>query len=427
MIITATKTYNQILTEKPTIENSLYTMGYPLATVSALKEWFGDRIVCDDNKFDIYYLRLARQLVQKYKAQLRIESADLDFDPMVENYSEHEVKTDGRDIRTLAGYHKDITPAEIKETHQLAGYEKDLTPAALEQRKKLAGYDKESKSEEFTQFDRPAEYQRSRTPAETVETFEHAEYTDKEKSKHIFKRDGDIQKEEWGSYKDITETDQDTKKLDKLNPMSISGVSVGSGEASGSEINGLRWDSSSSQAQQTGKGYTEFTHDMNGRPSSRNIEDIDEETEDESEVSRDWKGKDKKSLDYKNPEEEVFEVTQSGKKEYNIDTPASEKLRYTGDEVVSNRVVNNGKEKLSYTDDETKETAVKTAGSESLQYTGDEKTEYGKLIHEIYTGRTGTTPQKALAEAMNYLRTISPAFFDLTTKLEPVFLGVYDI
>lgn len=44
-----------------------------------------------------------------------------------------------------------------------------------------------------------------------------------------------------------------------------------------------------------------------------------------------------------------------------------------------------------------------------------------------YTGREGLTPQKAMAEASDYLMGYSPAFQWLVDRLEPCFMAVYDI
>lgn len=331
--IKATKTYDEICTEDSTIELGLATIGYTSPIISQLREWFGARIVCDDDNFKRFYLRLARARFGKFAADLRLETIDKNFDPLVENYSEHLTKIEGEDKRTLAGHTVTHTPASTKITRKPSDVKDEETPA---------GYTSELEAG----------------------------------IKNI--RSGKITSEQSGSSFDETQSDSDNKGLRKINPMSSTSVTTGTGDAASAEIQGLDWTYSSQQEQATAKGYSKVTHDMSGKP--KTTEEYDDLTDERS-------GKDTTIVTYNN--HRILERT--------------------------------------FKNDEQTKLEILANGSDVDTYQNPEKMEYGKVIKDRYTGRTGKTPQAALQEAIDYLRGNSPAFMELLKNLEPAFLGVYDI
>lgn len=327
-----TKTYDEACTEDSTIEMGLSLMGYDQATIDSLRDFFNDWVVCNEKNFKRYYFNYARPLVEKYNTQLRLETVDKNLNPFFDNYSERYIEYGGQDTRTPAGKTESLTPAEITHT---------ISPAEMKDTKTYADYESE-------------------LTAGIKNT-----------------RSGSIQTQESGSSYDETVSDNDNKNLAKVNPMSSSAATIGSGQAGSHEINGLDWTTSSQQGQTTQKGYQKTTHNASGHPTT-------EESFNNVEDAR--TGKDTNKVTYKN------------------------------DEVVKKEKLNNGSDKLT----------VQTAGENKLTYDNDEVSEYGKTVKDRVKGRSNLTPQKALTEAMTYLRDISPAFVWLTEELEPAFLGVYD-
>lgn len=325
------KTYAEIVEEKP-IELSLSLLGYSQADIEALRDFFGFRRVCDNDRFEKFYIRKARSIFQKYSTQLRLETVDKNLNPFFDNYSERYIQNGGQDEKTPAGKTESIKPAEIT--------------------KKI-------------------------TPIETKETKQYADFTSELSAGIKNVRSGNIKTKESGSYFDESEGDSDRKGLLKANPMSSTPATIGIGKADAQEINGLDWTSSSQQDQATQKDYKKVTHDASGNPTTEesynNLTDARE-------------GKDTTTVTYQN------------------------------DEIVKKEKLGDGVEKLT----------VNTAGENKLTYDGHEISEYGHWIKYQQKGRSNLTPQKALTEAMTYLRDISPAFMWLTEELEPCFLGVYD-
>lgn len=350
--IEATKTYEEKIAEDSNIELSLSVMGYNSATVQALRDWFGTRIVCDDNKFSRFYLRLARAYVNKYNADLRVESIDKNFDPLVENYFEHYTEYDGVDQRTPAQIREEYSPEKTTITHT------------------------------------PAEITRTTKDGKIKELITPAEVTNETTYGHTSTRNGSMTSEQSGSSFDETNSDADTKGLLKANPMSSSSVSTGSGDAASNEILGLDWSHSSQQDQQTSKGYNKVVHDLSGKPTTTDTYDDLEDKEG---------GKDSSSVTVQEPEERTREQLTNGTDVLTVDKPETT----------------------------IKETDV--AGYKVISAESSEQMSYGKEIKERSTGRAGLTPQEALSKAFDYLRTYSPAFMELKDKLEPAFLGVYDI
>ena len=83
------------------------------ATQQNIIDWFQFREVCDDDKFGVFFNRRIKALSNQYNQLLRIESVT--FDPMVTQYLERQIKTNGSET----GTGKDITSGE--ETFQNNG------------------------------------------------------------------------------------------------------------------------------------------------------------------------------------------------------------------------------------------------------------------------------------------------------------------
>lgn len=224
---------------------------------------------------------------------------------------------------------------------------------------------------------KPAEITHTISPAETKDTKTFADFETELEAGIKTTRSGSVETQESGSSYDETVSDSDNKNLAKVNPMSSSAATIGAGDADSHEINGLDWTHSSQQGQTTQKGYQKVTHNASGHPTT-------EETYNNVEDSR--SGKDTTTVTYKN------------------------------DEVIKKEKLNNGSDKLT----------VQTSGENKVTYDNDEVQKYGHWIKDQQKGRSNLTPQKALTEAMTYLRDISPAFMWLRKELEPAFLGVYD-
>lgn len=379
MPVTATKTYNQIISDDPSIEAGLLFAGYPSTTVQGIRNWFGDRTVCDDDNFKNYFLRLASPLAPKYLAQLRMETIDQNFDPLVENYLERFTENGGFDTKK---------PAALTLTESPTQYTKTLKPA------------------DYSVTESPAETTITEVPAETKTEHTPIGYTDTYEPRAKYSKSGTIKRKD-NSYTDTTVSDNDTKGLSKQNPMSSTSVTTGSGPSGSDisgEIEGLNWSYSSAQEQATVKGYNQSTHEGTGYGEEKydNYEEGGSSGSDTT--TRAYASGAKETTDFK-------QGSKSGSKSLDVDTAGSKTVTYDSN---TSKV---GKETY----------VVDSSGTKVQTYANDEKTTYGKNYKERYTGRAGLTPQEALAEAITYLRTISPAFFDLMMKLEPAFLGVYDI
>ena len=399
MPVTATKTYNQIISDDPSIEAGLLYAGYPSTTVQGIRDWFGTRNVCDDDNFKNFFLRLANPLAPKYLAQLRMETIDKNFDPLVENYLERYTENGGNDTKKPAGFTVEEKPVEYIKYSKPADIEKGGHPAYA---KKI-----EETVPEVTTDITPIGYQDEYVPK--------ARYT---KTGTIKRRDA--------FYEDEVLSDNDVKGASKINPMSISDIGDdGTGSTGNIEkgIDDLKWNTASSQEQATTTGSSKTYHkpgDQSATEDSEyNLEDFNDYSEGGDENNAAETQSDITTRTYTEGATEKTQVTQgnnAGTKEVKEYENSTENTTYGNSEAE----LTVGYEKYvinSSTDKGTKETT----------YNNDEKTTYGKTYKERYTGRAGLTPQQALTEAITYLRTISPAFFDLMMKLEPAFLGVYDL
>ena len=410
MPITATKTYNEMVSSDPSIEAGLLFAGYTAPTVQGIRSWFGDRVVCDDANFKNYFLRLASPLADKFNAQLRIETIDKNFDPLVENYLERYTENGGFDTKKPSASTITETPSQ---------YTKMIKPA------------------DIAYGGKPYDVKVTDKPAETEEKITPVGYKDKYIPKALYTKTGQIKRYD-GKTTDTTVNDSDTKGLSKQNPMSSTNANVGDIGSSpvhinngikslGSNSNNQGWEYSSAQEQSTTQGYTEVTHEQS-------LNDASIETYDQYKEGGDSSNSDSQCdttiREYeKNGTERLSETrtlsmqsggeTRKGETKTTYMTDDTRTVKY-GNAVSAG--ISSSNKALGY-----EVYQLDEAGSKTQTYSNDEKITYGKNYKERVTGRAGLTPQQALSEAITYLRTISPAFFDLMVKLEPAFLGVYDI
>lgn len=473
MPITATKTYNEIVSSDPSIEAGLLFAGYTAPTVQGIRSWFGNRVVCDDANFKNYFLRLASPLANKYNAQLRLETADKNFDPFVENYLERYIEHGGQDERTPVDSTITKTPAETTKTSRPAASSVSESPAETSKSTRPAASTVTESPAVVTKTKTPSGYTLTETKTTVDKTLSPVKYTIKETvphtkteitfpeydDEHSFDnlkntKKGTITTTQKGEYTETTTSDNDTKGLSKQNPISSTSASHAVGNTGSDEITGLGWDYSSAQEQATVKGYNQLVH-KNGTNSdpykteedygsngitdtktgsekfsrtyatgkNKEIREITNLTEGKKEYNYSSSGSEKEE---KTPGTKTLSYTQ-GSEGMSVTTPGSKSTTFSADGHENLTVVTAGNKATTYTADGREVTTVQNPETVATEYDGKEVTEYGRNIKERVTGRASLTPQQALSEAITYLRTISPAFFDLMVKLEPAFLGVYDI
>ena len=293
MPMTATKTYNEMVSSDPSIEAGLLFAGYTAPTVQGIRSWFGDRIVCDDANFKNYFLRLASPLADKFNAQLRLETIDKNFDPLVENYLERYIENGGEDKKT---------PSTGTKTKSFATITKTI---------------------------KPVQYSKSISPASYSETITHPSYTDTFTAGTSKSKTGTVGNSGSNSATDTTNNDTDTKGLSKANPMSSTTVTTGNGPSGSNisgEIEGLTWTHSSSQEQATAKTYNKVVHSGS---------DSNTETYNLTEAGS---GHDTTQRTYSGTEGRTHSITSSGSETYTMTTAGEEKTTPSGNETETNPV-----------------------------------------------------------------------------------------
>ena len=98
--VKATKTYREYLNENPNLfdgmsefawnedEQKYVTVPVKDATKKLIDDWFGTRIVCNDDNFDRFFSRQFNLCALRYSQLSRIELSS--FDPLVSDYMERE-------------------------------------------------------------------------------------------------------------------------------------------------------------------------------------------------------------------------------------------------------------------------------------------------------------------------------------------------
>lgn len=76
--------FSEYLADNPNLYNNL---GLDEATIENLNSWFQFRYICDNTKFEAFYRRLIKMLLNQYNKQLELETSNIDW--FVMNYSEN--------------------------------------------------------------------------------------------------------------------------------------------------------------------------------------------------------------------------------------------------------------------------------------------------------------------------------------------------
>jgi hypothetical protein len=97
--ITAEKTFSQWTTENPHFYDDRISLGLiDEATISLIEDWFGFRILCDDDKFNVFYGRQLDLILPRYNKLVRLENTE--FDALVNTYRERQVTGTGSEGET---------------------------------------------------------------------------------------------------------------------------------------------------------------------------------------------------------------------------------------------------------------------------------------------------------------------------------------
>lgn len=120
-------TYLEWIEKNP---NALATTGLDEATIGAIEDWFAFRYVCDNTKFERFFLREIKLHKWQYEQMLRLESVN--FDPMVSNYVERWVSRTGSDKHE--GNSKDIITNSGTSAHT-GSNSSTSTPGVVETRR----------------------------------------------------------------------------------------------------------------------------------------------------------------------------------------------------------------------------------------------------------------------------------------------------
>lgn len=99
----------------------------------------------------------------------------------------------------------------------------------------------------------------------------------------------------------------------------------------------------------------------------------------------------------------------------------------TGTEAGTSELTREGSSTRNVTNQGTSQDAVTRASTQNSSSVGHNSSTQNSVNRNRYTGREGLTPQAAIMEACDYLMGYSGAFVWLCQKLEPCFMGIYDI
>ena len=131
--VKATKTYREYLNENPNLfdgmsefawnedEQKYVTVTVKDATKKLIDDWFGTRIVCNDDNFDRFFSRQFNLCALRYSQLSRIELSS--FDPLVSDYMEREaINNSNRTSSSERDANKSNTSnAEINSTQNSTG------------------------------------------------------------------------------------------------------------------------------------------------------------------------------------------------------------------------------------------------------------------------------------------------------------------
>ena len=131
--VKATKTYREFLNENPNLFNGMrefawdedeqkyVTVPVKPATKKLIDDWFGTRIVCNDDNFERFFTRQFNLCALRYSQLARIELSS--FDPLVSDYMEREaINNSNRTSASKRDANKsNISNAEINNTQNSTG------------------------------------------------------------------------------------------------------------------------------------------------------------------------------------------------------------------------------------------------------------------------------------------------------------------
>ena len=353
-----------------------------------LKEYFYYREICDDERMDRYFSRTIDIVRDKYKQMLRVES--IEFDPLVSKYFEAEyiTKFEGNtnDSKNFTGkLERHLGETDTNTDIGTVNYHTDGSVSASSEHS--------SENTERITDDGNISRQGSGTNSGYSTTDGQSNLTSNTKDSSNSITNGTD-----SSNKSIDTT---SKAASKAAPMNASGV----GTTSGGKLTGLDFEYASAYNQ----ADTDTTEKNNGTNNSTTNNTGDSTTTDVGN-NRSTTNNNGSSSSSETGTNSNVRVGTYGEKYHGEDGNMYEE---------KNETQHNIKNVLSKTGTNTDDTVNNEVRS------GSENT--NEVKHDRYAGRDGVLPQDAMASATHYLMNYSTAFQWLCNKLEPCFIGVYDI
>lgn len=443
--VNATKTLNEYLTDNPGLFDGLdgyswddnaqewRNTGITEGTKTLFEEWFGERIICHDDKFPRFFRRAWNDCAYRYAQQVRLELSA--FDPLVTNYMEREIK--GQTAKTSAGNRQgQSSGSNSSDVIQNGTNEQIRTPELSESTTRTFTPGVKSKESEVLTPRVMRSEKETITPQGVKKiTKEHAPLNYYEQEETIG-AGGEQITEQIDAGKTITKRKDEAiqKQGQKNSPMSISyqqgggsGPSIGSGSGGSSigsdgeyaynysKLPDYDWQTLSNQAQSDSANVgKEEVESSSGKvkvttknpTTKRSFGGTDKNTEEES------------YLNYK----EVHEKEETRVIGTDERVKTSEIL--SGQDKTIDSTQHVGRETVRDTNAGTTHTQGQSSGVSSETTSGTESG--SNQTREIYTGRTGLTPQEALRQAAEYIKG-ADAWSWLFKKMDSCFLAVYNI
>ncbi len=392
---TPTKTLNDIIEAGYTYPEYVET-----AQQTVINSWFGDRIVCDDDKFPVYFNRVLARDYNRYTQLLRIEPGVSQFDWLVQHYTETLRQTSDTDthnatkntLGTLAGSDTHTTTTHDESTGNLTG----TTTASGEYEDNSTG--SHTDNDTFSQ---------TRTPNLTTTDNRQIDTTG---SRNVTEDGGYTDTgSTGGTHSGTSNTIAANKTANKQAPMSIQSATTGgvSGTTSGGSAKLADFDWTYASAVQQNDVDSTVTDSSQDTGTSSLQHDIDR-TEDTT-----TSGNETHSGTVTNTGNETLASTdgKTGSTTGHAEGTNSQSVNNTQGSTTERDITSSLTDTLNHTTSgEETTTATKNA-------TGEEKL--------ISTGRS-TAPAQILDDARIYIQS-SSAWEWFSGQLEKCFLGVYEI
>lgn len=354
-----------------------------------LKDYFYYREICDDERMDRYFTRTINIVRDKYKQMLRVES--IDFDPLVSKYFEAEyiTKSDAS------------TQGRTDFTGKLERHlgEQDITTNNIDTHINIRGEGSQSDDYEKTNTERITDdgnttLQSSGTTTGYSSTTGQTNLTSNTEDNNVTASNGTDT-----SNKSASTTQ---KNAVKSAPMNASGVGVSSAEG---KLYGLDFEYASSYAQ-TDNDSTETSNSSNANNTTSNGTSTTTDVGNNNSTTNNNSGS-------SSSDRGTSSNVRVGSKGETLHDES-------GNNYSEENITQSGERKvLSKTGTNTDDT-LNSETKSGLENTNE-------VRHDRYAGRDNTLPQDAMASATHYLMNYSTAFQWLCNKLEPCFIGVYDI